>query len=87
MEAQSWTPKSSLEEKVLIYLTYKGPKKWASVYLYFDQAAIGEIGPVLRALESLKRIECDNKGYVKITPAGFERITKRKWAAHPEVNG
>jgi hypothetical protein len=78
MERNCWEPKRSLDERVLIHLTEKGPKKWAAVYLYFDQDATGEIGPVLRALESLKRIKCDEKGYVKITQTGFEHITKRR---------
>ena len=78
MERQSWEPKRSLEERVLIHLTEKGPKKWAAVYRYFDQEGKGEIGPVLGALESLKQIECDDKGYVKITQTGFELITRRR---------
>lgn len=78
MERPSWEPKRSLEERVLIHLTEKGPKKLAAVYLYFDQGATGEIGPVLRALESLKQIKRDDKGYVKITQTGFERITQRE---------
>jgi predicted methyltransferase len=67
----------SLEEKVLIHLIEQGSEKWAAVYLYFDDAT-GEFGPALRALESLKQIECDDKGYVEITQTGFERITKEK---------
>lgn len=75
MERHFWEPKRSLEERVLIHLIDKGPKQWAAVYLYFDDAT-GEIGPVLRALETLKQIECDDKGDVEITQTGFEQITK-----------
>lgn len=65
-----------------MHLTDDGPKKWATVLTHFDQSANGEIGPVLRVLEDLKQIKCDDKGYVKITQSGFERITKRK-IGHP----
>ncbi len=82
MDKQPWEPKRSLEERVLIHLTDKGPKKWAAVYLYFDQAATGEIGQVLRVLESQKQIEVDDKGYVKLTQTGFEPVTKEK-IGHP----
>ena len=78
MDVQSWEPKRSLEERVLVHLTNNGPRKWATVYMYFDQPATGEIGPVLRVLEDLKQIKCDDKGYVKITQTGFDRITKQK---------
>lgn len=78
MDRQSWKPKPSLEERVLVHLTDNGPKKWATVYTHFDQFAKDEIGPVLRVLEDLKQIKCDDKGYVKITQSGFERITQRK---------
>lgn len=77
MQRQSWEPKRSLEERVLIDFIEKGSKKWAAGYLYFDEAT-GEIGPVLRTLESLKQIERDDKAYVEITQTGFERITKEK---------
>jgi hypothetical protein len=77
MKRQFWEPKRSLEERVLIHLIEKGPKQRAAVYLYFDDAT-GDIGPVLRALENLKQIECDDKGYVEITQTGCERITKEK---------
>ena len=79
MEKQSWRPKRSFQERVLIYLTEKGPKKFATVYTHFYQdATAAEIGPVLRILASLKQIKLDDKGYVKITQAGFERISTRR---------
>ena len=78
IEGRSWPPGRSFQERVLVYLTEKGPKKFATVYAHFAEDATAEIGPVLGILASLQQIRIDDKGYVKITQAGFERISTRR---------
>ncbi|MEO8048535.1 MAG: hypothetical protein ABI684_14725 [Nitrospirota bacterium] len=71
----------SLEKKVLAYLKKHGPKKWIEVYRHFDHGALGEVGPVLRLLASLKQIDVEALGYIQITRVGINRITKGRQAS------
>ena len=75
----------SLEKKVLAYLQRHGPKKWVKVYRHFDHGALGEIGPVLKLLASLKQIDVEELGYIQITRAGINRITKGRQDRTHEV--
>jgi hypothetical protein len=62
-----------LLQKVLRYLTDRGPTHWATLYLHFDSDGTGEIGPALRHLAACKHIQVVGTT-ATITVLGLEQI-------------
>ena len=66
-----------LLQKVLRYLTDKGPTHWATLYLHIDSDGTGEIGPALRHLAVCKHVQVVGTT-AKITALGMEQIQSGK---------
>lgn len=67
---------TDLQRDALHYLKEFGPLNWGALYVRFDEAGSGVIGPALVDLQEQKYIEVRSDSIVKITTLGMAQLLR-----------
>ena len=65
---------TDLQRDALHYLKEFGPLNWGALYVRFDEAGSGDIGPALIDLQEQQYIEVRSDSMVKITQLGMAQL-------------
>ena len=65
---------TDLQRDVLRYLKECGPLPWGALYVRFDEAGSGDIGPALIDLQEQQYIEVRSDSMVNITQLGIAQL-------------
>ena len=68
------TSQTDLQRDVLHYLKEFGPLNWGALYVRFDEAGSGDIGPALIDLQERKYIEVGSDHTARITAWGKAQL-------------
>ena len=70
------TSQTDLQRDVLHYLMEFGPLHWGALYVRFDEAGSGDIGPALIDLQAQQYIDVRSDSIVNITQSGMAQLKR-----------